>query len=316
MGMTIFLQAADIVAPVFIIVFIGYGLRKLGLIDDTFIQASSKLVFNVAMPVLIFSKIATMPIHELFDGRQVIFACIGVAGSFLLCWLISLRFTHNGRDRGAFIQGAFRSNFAILGFALLTNAYGKEALGSAAVLLAFIMILYNVLSVVALTVPQKKERRIPTRQILLQVITNPLLLAAFISLPISLLALPLPRIVENSAEQLAALTLPLALLGIGGSLSFKGLQKDWRLASLASLLRIAVLPLLLVGLAIHLGFRGERIGVLFFLFASPTAIASYPMADAMGSNSRLAGHIILLTTLGSIVTISMGIIWLKNLGVM
>jgi len=314
--MTIFLQATNIVAPVFIIVFIGYGLRRFGLIDETFIRVSSRLVFNVAMPVLIFSKIATMPIHQLFDGRQVGFACLGIAGSFILCWLISIRLTHNGRDRGAFIQGAFRSNFAILGFALLSNAYGKQVLGNAAVLLAFIMVLYNVLSVVALTVPQKRERRIHTRQIIYQVVTNPLLIAAFISLPISLLSWPLPQIVENSAEQLASLTLPLALLGIGGSLSFKGLQKDWRLSLVAGLLRIVVIPLIVVGLALHLGFRDDRVGVLFFLFASPTAIASYSMADAMGSNSRLAGHIILLTTLGSIVTISLGIIWLKSLGMM
>lgn len=314
--MSIFLQAANIIAPVFIIVFIGYGLRKRGLINDAFTQMSSKLVFNVAMPTLVFVKISAMPIHEVLDWRLIGFACFFVFISFALCWLISLWVTGNGRDRGAFIQGAFRGNFAIMGLALLSNAYGNGVPGKAAILLAFIIVLYNLLSVYALSIPQKKERHISWAQIAKELITNPLIIAAIIATPFSIFNVTLPQMLYQSADQLAALTLPLALIGIGGSLSFTGLKKDLKLSSIAAFLKIIIIPWITLFAAIRWGFRNEELGVLFFLNSSPTAIASYIMAEAMGSNSRLAGHIILVTTLGSIVTIAVGIIWLKSLGLM
>jgi predicted permease len=63
-----------------------------------------------------------------------------------------------------------------------------------------------------------------------------------------------------------------------------------------------------------MGFRGQELGLLFFLFAAPTAIASYIMAYALGSNGRLAGNIVLVSTLSSMVTLSIGIVVLKSLG--
>ncbi len=314
--MKIFFHALNIVAPVFLIVFIGYGLRRKGWINETYTEITSKLIFSVAMPMLVFVKISTMPIHEVIHWRQIGFACSFILVSFFISWIAAIFLSDNGRDRGAFIQGAFRSNFAIFGFALLSNAYGREALGKAAVLLTFVMILYNVLAVVALTIPMNRERKISLWHMLQQIIKNPLVLATLVSVPISILSLPLPFFIEKTAEDLASLTLPLALLGIGGSLSFSGLRKDIKLATAAAVLKIVIFPFLATFCALYLGFRGVDLGVLFFLFASPTAIASYVMADAMGSNSRLAGHIILVTTLGSLVTIAIGITWLTANGLM
>ena len=60
------------------------------------------------------------------------------------------------------------------------------------------------------------------------------------------------------------------------------------------------------------GFRGYDLGILFILFACPTAIASFIMAEAMGSNSKLAANILLMTTLVSLVTITLGLFVLKE----
>jgi predicted permease len=310
----IFLQAADIVAPVFILVFIGLLLQRAGVIDAHFNTVASRLVFTVTLPALLFSKISTTRIQELLNGRQILFAYFFIIFSFAVAWLAGILLVNKGRDRGAFIQGAFRGNFAILGFAMLNSAYGPGVLAPAAVLLAAIMPPYNILSVLALILTQKKERPVSGGMITRQIITNPLILAAGIAVPFSLLQIRVPEMILTSVEHLSTLTLPLALIGIGGSLSFAGIKQDFRLALDAALLKILLLPIIVIAAAIYFGFRGYDLGVLFFFFASPTAIASYAMAEAMGSNGRLAGHIILLTTLGSIFTISTGIILLKWLG--
>ncbi len=138
----------------------------------------------------------------------------------------------NGRDRGAFIQGSFRGNFAILGFAMLSSAYGSSVLAPAAVVLAAIMPPYNILSVLALSLTLKKERHISGWTITKQILTNPLIIAAAIAVPFSLAQISLPQMMLTSIEHLSSLTLPLALIGIGGSLSFSGVRQDFRLALL------------------------------------------------------------------------------------
>ena len=313
--MNIFMQAVEIVSPVFIIVAIGVLLRRTGIIDAHFATVSSRLVFMVTLPALLFISISTTRIEELIDGRQILFAYIFIFVSFAISALAGIWLAKDGRDRGAFIQGAFRGNFAILGFAMLSSAYNGEVLAPAAVVLAAIMPPYNILAVLALTLSQKKDRHIGGWKITRQILSNPLILAATSAVPFSLLQIRLPQIILTSVEHLSSLTLPLALIGIGSSLSFKGIKEDFRLALCAALLKIAILPVIVMYAAVRCGFHGPQLGVLFFFFASPTAIASYAMADAMGSNSRLAGNIILLTTLGSIFTISCGIIVLKWLGV-
>lgn len=313
--MAIFLQAANIVAPVFIIVFIGLALRRAGMIDAHFSSVSSRVVFNVTMPALLFSEISSTQLQELFNARMLLFAWAFILLSYAISWLAGKGLTHSGRDYGAFIQGSFRGNFAILGFAMLSNAYGEGVLPQAAVLLAAIMPPYNILSVLALSLTQKKERHISGRTITRQIITNPLILAAIVAIPLSLAQITLPQMLTVSIKHLASLTLPLALIGIGSSLTFGGLRQDLRLSLWAALLKILLFPIIAIAAAARLGIAGQELGILFFFFASPTAIASYAMADAMGSNSRLAGHIILVTTMGSIFTISAGIIILKWLAI-
>ena len=66
---------------------------------------------------------------------------------------------------------------------------------------------------------------------------------------------------------------------------------------------------------IALGFRGTELGVLFLMASAPAAAAGYVMVRAMGGNASLAANIIALTTLGSILTTSAGVMVLRWLGV-
>lgn len=302
------------VAPVFLIVFLGFGLKRRGLINNNFISLSSKIVFSVAAPALIFESLSRTDLVITFSLKQIGFVYLSILFFFVLSWLISLALSKNGRDRGSFIQGSFRSNFAIVGFALIANLFGQSALGKAAILLAFVMPLYNVLAIIALTVPVKKEKQLGIKQTLFEIITNPLIVATIVAIPFSYFNIELPQFLTTTVNSLAAITLPLALLGIGGSLDFESIKKDSRLALTATMLKIVIIPATITYLAFHLGFSGEDLGVMYMLFATPSAIVSFVMAEAMGCNSELAGNIIVMTTLGSIFTISLGIFILKSVG--
>ena len=304
---------SSIVMPVFLLVFLGVFLKKKNLINEAFMQVSSKVVFRVALPSLVFQKISSTDYSKVLNPKQIVFAVVYIILFCLFAGIVTYFFTKNGKTQGAVIQASFRTNFSIIGFALIFNAFGEMALANAAILLAFIMPLLNILSVFALTIPLHREGNVNIKKIFKDIITNPLIIAAMAAVPFSFFHIQIHPIFNRTIGYLAGLTLPLALLSIGGSLSFHSVKKEFSAAALATFFKIVLMPAIGMFLAVYLGFRGMELGVLFFLFAGPTAIASYIMADAMGSNGELAGNIILTTTLGSIITLSLGLLLLKTL---
>ena len=222
-------------------------------------------------------------------------------------------FIKNPEDKSAFIQGAFRGNYAIVGLALISNLFGDDALGKATLMLAFLLPIYNVLAVIVLIIP-KHQGKIDFKTIFVEILFNPLILAVIFALPFSYYKLKLPEMFVSTGSYLSDLALPLALVGIGGSLNMENLKRASTLAFSSSIIKIVVLPLILTFIAIFLGYRNDDLGIMFIVFACPTAIASFVMADVMGANSKLAGNIIMITTLGSVFTISIGILLLKSFG--
>jgi len=304
----------NVVVPVFLLIFLGFLLKWRKFINENFILVSSKVVFNVTVPALVFAKLSTTDFRVTFDLKQIAFVYSGTLVFFALTWMFSTFISKNGKDQASFIQGSIRSNYAIVGFALVSNTFGNQALGKAAILLAFIMPLYNVLAIIALTVPPKKEKKIGYKKTIVEIITNPLILATLIAIPFSYFQIFVPKFLMVTVDYLATLTLPLALLGIGGSLKFESIKKDSKLALWATLIKIIIIPATLTYIAVQLGYKQEDLGVLFMLFATPTAIVSFIMAEAMGCNSELAGNIIVMTTLGSIFTISIGLFVMRSIG--
>lgn len=302
---------ANIVAPVFLIIAVGYFSKKAGIINEAFVDVTSKLVFKVSLPVFIFLEISNLDLDQVFDVYQIIFITAGTFITYVIIWIGSIPFIKNPQDKSAFIQGAFRGNYAIVGLALIQNFLGNDALGKATLILAFLLPVYNVLAVVVLVVP-KHQGKINLRSILVEIVFNPLILSVIVALPFSFYKISLPEMFVSTANYFAELALPLALIGIGGSMNIENIKRASTLAFSSSIIKIIILPLVLTFASYFWGYRNDDLGILFIVFACPTAIASFVMAEAMGANSKLAGNIIMITTLGSVFTISAGIIILKS----
>jgi len=302
-----------LVAPVFLIVALGYFLKRIGVINENFVSVSSKIVFTISLPALIFIEVSSIHLEEILNVNLILFVYAGTLVTFAAVWITAGFFTRAGKDKASFIQGSFRGNFAIVGLAIIVNYYGIQNLGKASLVLAFTIPLYNVLSVIALTVPLKEKGQHYSKT-LLEILKNPLIIAVFAAIPFSYFGITIPGFLKTSIGYLSALALPLALVGIGGFLSFSDITKESSLTVISTILKLLVFPAIMTFAAYLLDFRGIDLGIIFILFACPTAIASFIMAEAMGANSRLAGNILLLTTLVSVITITLGLFILKENG--
>jgi malonate transporter and related proteins len=309
-----FFIVLSLVIPVFLIVALGYILKKFGMINENFVKLSSKIVFSVSLPALIFSEISAIDISQDVNLWVVVFIYAGTLVSFAFSWIAAIIFIKEPRNQTVFIQGSFRGNFAIVGLALIANVYGQSILGKASLVLAFTIPLYNVLSVIALTVPLHRERAVSYSATLFEILKNPLILAVIAAIPFSFFRIPIHHTIGITIDYLAAVSLPLALLGIGGFMDFADLKQSSLQAIYSTIIKLILIPLAATYFAYLLDFRGSELGIIFILFACPTAIASFIMAEAMGSNSRLAANILLITTLASVLTITLGLFILKENG--
>lgn len=305
---------ASITAPIFFIGFLGYLLKRVGLIDDAFINTASKLVFMITLPALVFMSISRTDFHAVFNPEQLGFVLIGTLISFIALWFLAKRWIKQPEDLGVFIQGAFRSNYGIIGLAVSYNLFSDSGLAQASLLLALVIPLFNVLSIIALTLPAKHQGGSSIGNTVLEIVKNPLIIAVLLALPFSYFGFQLPEIAQKTGRYFANLTLPLALLAIGGSLNMKSLRSTSSQATWATLSKLLFIPLILTLAAWAYGFKGQDLTMLMVLFGCPTAAASFVMAKAMGGNEKLAANIILMTTIGSILSLSAGIYIMRVTG--
>lgn len=304
----------NVVAPIFLTLFLGLYLRRSGVIDEGFVRTSSVLVFKVALPALIFVKTASIDFREFVYPAALWIYNGGTVAAFAVAWLLSLLVVRP-RSRGAFIQGSMRSNMAIIGLSLVVNMLGEEALPKAIVVMTSAMPVYNVLAVIALTVSGNRTTASPIRAIAVSIATNPLILATLVGLAFAALGLHIPTFLDRTGTYLANLALPLGVIGIGATLNLGGLKRQLPVALTATALKIVLVPAAFVAAGVAAGLPSGMLAILFALGGCPTAIASFIMAKAMHNDSELAAGIVFLSTLLSLPTLSVGIFLLRVFGV-
>lgn len=306
------LQTLAITAPVFSMLFLGVLLKQLRWIDDQFVNTASSLVFKGTMPTLLFLAIVQADLSTALQPAVLIYFCLATLCGFALAWAwAAWRVPY--ADRGVYVQGAFRGNNGIIGLALASSLYGDYGLSLGGVLAGVMIVTYNVLSVFILALYSGNQRP-SVRSIAYGIVTNPLILGVVLALPVAAWQWTLPDWLMQSGTYFAQMTLPLALICIGASLSVAMLKNCGSLAISSSLMKMLVTPVLLTAGAYAWGFRSVELGVLFLYFASPTAAASYVMARATGSNYELAAAIVMLTTVMAAVTSNVGIVLMQGLG--
>lgn len=313
--MTLFLDILNIVLPVFSVIVLGWFLQRFRLIDDTFVQQTNRLVYYVGLPLLLFYKIGTADFFANFNARLVLGSVAAVAITFLLSMLyVSFR-NYPAAARGTFSQGTFRGNIAYVGLALCLNAYGEPGLTRAGILMGFLVPFLNLFAILALLWPHRGDGTSRNALFWLrQIAFNPLILASFIGILWSFFALPIPLMAERSLHIATGMTLPLALIAIGGSFSLAKLQGDLVRAGLSTAIKIIWMPLLAALLLILLDVRGIDLGIGVLVAGTPAATATYIMAHQMKGDAELAGSIVMLSTMLSAATYTVALLILRSYG--
>lgn len=276
--------SANAVLPMCLVMALGYGTRRLGWLRREEISTINKIAFRIFLPCLLYYNIYCSDLSGSFDPLLMTYAVGGVLLTFGLALGYTLLTEKLPERRGVLIQGMFRSNYVIMGIPVATALLGADQLGTVSILIAVIVPLFNMLAVVVLEVFRGQKPK--PLHILGQIAKNPLVIGSVLGILTLVAGIRLPHILEQTIQSVSAIASPLQLFLLGAFFQFSGLKTYRRELVTVSIAKLIVSPGLFLGLGALLGFRGVAFVSLIGIFASPTAVNSFTMAQQMGGRRR------------------------------
>ncbi len=303
--------SANLVLPFFLLMAVGYLFRKLGLIDDEFRKKANTLTFKILIPSLLFCGIYNADYTSGNYFKMMVFIITSTLIIFFTLWLIVPKFEKNNKYRGAIIQGTYRSNYILFAIPIVSGLYGQQGAGTAALMNIAVVPLYNILAVFILL--WYSTRQTGYKKVFSGIITNPMVLASFFAILLVWLGIKLPYVADKAITDISLIATPLAFILLGSSFKFRNIKKYGNKLLFSVFAKLLLIPLIFIPLGILAGFTGMELSVLVVIFAAPTAITSYMMAEQMNSEGDLAGQIVVFSSLFSIITVFLFIFVLKTL---
>lgn len=284
--------------PVIVLIAMGYGLRRCKVLAEGFWPEAERLCYFILLPALLFHGLATtdlsgmpaVPIALTLIGALVLVSAALVLARPLLP-VTNAAFT-------SVFQGGIRFN-TYIGATLAAGLFGPTGIALAAVCAAAIVPTANLLCI--LVFARYGSARPRLGGVLVQLLTNPLVLACLAGFVVRGLGISLPPGIEPALRALGAASMPLGLFCVGAALTFASAKSWLAPLLLASLAKFALLPLSTLLLARALGLSGEVLVVVMLFHVLPTASSAYILSRQLGGDAPLmAGIIAGQTVLGAL----------------
>ncbi len=304
------MQILNILAPVFLMIGIGALLEATKFVSPTFLKEANRLTYWLGLPALLFSQLSSS-FHDV-GGAKVMLATMFLATilaillGYGLGWILRIP----SASLGTFVQGGFRGNLAFVGLPIIFSfpdeplAWGVSMRTAAILVVAPMMVFYNIAGVVVLLLSQHKLGWKMIKPFAKQLATTPPLLATIAGISFALCGWPLPTAFDKTFTALGEMALPLGLLGVGGSLVTVQLRGNWFFPAASAFVKTFASPALGWVLGRHWGLAAAELKVLMILLACPTAIVSYTMVLELKGDERLASGAIVFSVIASIVSLA------------
>ncbi|KJS01706.1 MAG: transporter [Desulfobulbaceae bacterium BRH_c16a] len=295
--------------PIFILLLIGCILKRQGLTDSTFLKTADRLIYYFFFPVMLFWKIGGASLDQGIDWNFCFASLSALLSMFILSILVIKLFRISDFKAGSFGQSCYRFN-TYIGVAVILNSLGTEGVKYFGIVIGFAIPLINLFAVSTLIWFSGKEVGIGKRARIVgkALVANPLILGCLAGIAYSRTFGVFPVFINNSLSLISMVALPMALISIGGSLSFAGVKGNLVPSFAAAALKLAVLPLF--GLLFYSLFDVTgvpfKVGMIFLALPASTAI--YVLSSQMNSDTHLASAAIVVSTVLSFVSLSVALL--------
>lgn len=304
--------AVNVVIPLIVYMLVGAFIRKCNILSEEHFKKLNEMIFRILIPLTLFFDVYGSEFRTVFQPKLYLFTIIMIVFVCVISFTAASKLVHEKRDAVTIAQGIFRSNYVLFGGTIAASLCGESGKAITAALAVIVVPLFNMLAVILFETLHGSKVNIG--HMILHIFQNPLVDAGILGAIFNLLGVQIPEILRMPLMTLGNIATPLALVTLGGLLSLKSIISHTRYLLGTVVCRLVVVPVFAVAISIAFGFRQEALVALFAVFASPTAVSSTPMAQSMGGNGELAGEIVVISSIGSILTIFLFVAGMAELG--
>ncbi|MEY3220259.1 MAG: hypothetical protein RIT27_1616 [Pseudomonadota bacterium] len=283
-----------ILLPIFFLIALGYGLKQRNFPPDPFWTSLEQLAYYILFPALLLTSLTATPLRSLTVLPMV---SALISSVFVITFLLLVLKPFLPIDGAAFTsayQGSLRFN-AFIGLAILNALNFKSGIALAALALATLVPLLNILSVIMLATFAGKQH-ISFKQVFLSLLRNPLIITCFVGITLNLLELKIPAPLQQTLILLEKSSLPLGLLAVGAGLQLSAIRNGLISIFLATSMKLALFPAAVWLFCSFYGADATSTFVAVLFTGLPTAASSYILARQMGGDAVLMANILTVQT--------------------
>lgn len=277
----------NIIAPVVVCAGLGFYWAKNN--RAFHMETITGLVSNIGAPMLVFTTLVNLKM-ELAAFLEFGLMAFLVLLSFIPIGIIFLKVLKlEIRD---FLPALIFPNVGNMGLPLCFFAFGDEGLTLALAFFTVYAILQFTLGIWIVSGTGSAS----------QLLKTPLLYAAAIALLLRLIQAPVPEWITDTTALLGGFTIPLMLMALGVSLANLSV-KHLKVATILSVLRLAMGFGVGIGLSELFGLEGAERGVLIVESTMPVAVFNYLFSLRYERSASQVAGTVLISTLLSFLTL-------------
>lgn len=305
------MSALAVVVPIFALIFAGWLVRRLGVMDGRGMSELNRYVVWLALPALLFD--ITAHAHRVDVWRPGFIAAYGVsvAAVFVLTVLLRIR-AQPLADAAVMGLAAAYGNVAYMGIPVMAAVLGASGVMTA--MIATLITVCALFSVAVVMIEAGLQSEVRLHHLFLKVgrsvIRNPLIVAPVLGALAALTGLAVPDPVEKALKMLGGTASPCALVTIGLFLGARPEVSEQRLGGEAAVitvlvaLKIVLQPVIAFGLATVLRLPPTLARATLLLAAMPTGTGPFMLAEFYGRQARVTSKTILVSTIVSAASLS------------
>jgi predicted permease len=294
--MTSFFSAFQSISPLFLVIFVGMAVSRNKSVDHQWLEILNNYALWIGFPALILVAMSRLHWDMNLYGKLIGWNSARIVFSMVLVFPISALFKLKNNTRRTLFLAVSYGNVAYLGIPVLRSEFGDQILPEATMISA--VYVFWLFSLGIFLVEYFGDHKVHMKELLIRLVTNPLLIAVFVGIFIAVNHIQLPKIVLNGLDIFANSVTAVVLFSLGLFMGKQSLGKiqDWINVFFFSLIILIVLPFIfMLILSPFVDFKMSKAWIIES--AMPMGLTAYALCLKYKLNTEFASRVVVASTL-------------------
>lgn len=303
-----------VVLPIFALILLGFLGRRTGRLGAGAASELNLFVVWMCLPALLFRATAEASAQQIWHPGFVLVTTLATVSVFMATLLLRLRSSRHLVDASIDGLSASYANTGYIGIPLCLLLFGHTGLEAALIASLIVVCVLFGIAVVCIEVGLQAEKKLShaVGKVVVALLKNPLVVSPLLGAIWGASGAPVPEPMAKLLQLLGDATTPCALVSLGAFLAQKQEGAGAGAPVLVSI-KLFVQPLITWWLAFHVFVLPPLWAkAALLLSALPTGTGPYMLAELYRREASVVSSTILVSTLGSLATLSLMLFWLKG----